>query len=295
MLTSLSSPLITLFPILLSLALLILFVLNESYFSSTPIIPVTLLRSRGVLLTCVAQLGLMMARWTVLFYTPIYALAVRTWAPAAAGSILIPTNAGFALGGLLAGWIHIRRGGSFYLACVVIFAMFPFTMMLVGFISTPNTPVVLYLLAMVVNGLVTGAALNYTLAHLLHMTAPSTHFIATSLIATFRGFAGSFGSAVGGGIFTRTLRASLDRGFDERGLKDKEDLVRRLLGSPALVATLSGEEREVAVGSYVDAIRHLFWAAAGLGAIMLLVQAGTGCRKGSEEPEEVEGGLSGGA
>ena len=292
MLTSLSSPQITLVPILISLALFTLFVLNESYFSSTPIIPVTVLRSRGVLLTCLAQLGIMMSRWTVLFYTPVYALAVRTWAPAAAGSILIPTNAGFALGGLLAGWIHIRRGGSFYLACVVIFAIFPFTMVLVGLLSTPSTPVAIYLLGVALNGLLTGAALNYTLAHLLHLTAPSTHFIATSLLTTFRGFAGSFGSAVGGGIFTRTLRASLERGFEERGLKDNEDLIRRLLGSPALVATLSGGERDVAVGSYVDATRRLFWAAAGLAAVMILVQAGTGWRKGSEEPEEVEGGLS---
>jgi hypothetical protein len=70
--------------------------------------------SRGALLSCVAQLGIMAARWMVLFYTPVYAIAVRGWSPASAGSILIPTNLGFALGGVLAGWLHIKRAGSFW-------------------------------------------------------------------------------------------------------------------------------------------------------------------------------------
>ena len=85
-----------------------------------PIVPVTLLKSRGALLTCLATLGVQMSRWTVIFYTPIYAMAVRGWSPASAGSILIPTNAGFALGGLVVGFIHIRRKGSFYMYTAIV-------------------------------------------------------------------------------------------------------------------------------------------------------------------------------
>lgn len=80
-----------------------------------PLIPFSVMRSRGVLLTFVASMGLMMARWTVLFYTPVYGIAVRGWSPATAGTILIPTNAGLALGGLLVGWVHIRKAGSYYM------------------------------------------------------------------------------------------------------------------------------------------------------------------------------------
>lgn len=56
----------------------------------------------------------MMARWSVLFYTPVYAMAVRGWSPASAGLVLVPTNAGFGLGGLLVGWLHIRKTTSYY-------------------------------------------------------------------------------------------------------------------------------------------------------------------------------------
>ena len=237
----------------------------------------------------------MTARWTVLFYTPVYAIAVRSWAPTAAGSILIPANAGFALGGLLAGWIHIRRAGSFYMACLMVFALFPLTFVLLAYLSTPNTPVALYLLAAFLNGVVVGAALNYTLAHLLHLTHPTMHFISTSLLTTFRGFGGSFGSAIGGSIFMRILQAYLEQGFADKGLVGREDLVRRLLGSPALINSLSDGEREVAVRSYVNAIRGLFAASAGLAIIAAVLQAGTGWKEGKdakeEEREEEEGAL----
>lgn len=98
----------------MSAVLFVIFVVIESYFANEPIIPMHVLRSRSTLLTCFASLGLMMARWSVLFYTPVYAIAVRGWSPASAGLILIPTNGGFGLGGLLVGWLHIRKPSSFY-------------------------------------------------------------------------------------------------------------------------------------------------------------------------------------
>jgi len=102
-------------PIIISPFTLTIFVLNEIYLAHVPIIPVSVLKSRGALLTCLAQLGFMASRWMVLFYTPVYAIAVRGWVPAVAGTILIPTNLGFAVGGLTVGWLHVRRAGSFYL------------------------------------------------------------------------------------------------------------------------------------------------------------------------------------
>jgi hypothetical protein len=111
----LSGPRILATPLVLSAFALPVFILNEIYVAKDPVVPITVLRSRGTLIICLATVGTMMARWVVLFYTPVYAIAVRGWAPAIAGTILIPTNAGFAAGGLLAGIFHIRRNGSFYL------------------------------------------------------------------------------------------------------------------------------------------------------------------------------------
>lgn len=169
------------------------------------------------------------------------------------------------------------------------YIIFPLTLVLLAFLSTATSSATFYVLTVFFNGFVTGAGLNYTLAHVLHLTPSSTHYITTSLLATFRGFAGSFGSAVGGGMFIRVLRASLMQGFRDRGFgKTKDDLVRRLLGSPALVGTLDGVERVVAVKGYEDALRNLFLAGAGLAALMVLVQAGTGWRGAKEEQAEAD-------
>ncbi|RYO93561.1 hypothetical protein DL762_000999 [Monosporascus cannonballus] len=171
---------ITATPLLLSLATLAIFVLVEYKVAADPIIPPAILENRGTLLSCVAQLGLMAAQWAVLFYTPMAALAVRGFAPAAAGGILVPTNLGFGVGGVLVGHLHVRRAGSFWAACLASVALF-------------------------------GASL---LALALALSAdPPSPFALPLLVVFCNGFAGSFGSAVGGGVFTRTLRARLEEGF----------------------------------------------------------------------------------
>ncbi|KAF2103304.1 MFS general substrate transporter [Rhizodiscina lignyota] len=296
LLIGLSASKILVIPIIISLILLPLFVLNEIYIAKDPIIPVIVLKSRGVLLSCLATAGFMMCRWCVLFYTPVYSIAVRGWSPATAGTILIPTNGGFALGGLVVGWIHIRRAGSFYAACVVTFVLFPITLLILSLASTPSIHPAVYVLATFANGLTVGAALNYTLAHVLHLTLPESHFIVSALLATFRGFAGSFGSAIGGGVFSRILRATLEDGFAKEGLTGEGPLIRKLLGSPALVKQLTGVEKAVAVTGYVSAIRGLFASAAGLAAVFILAQAGTGWRgpndKSKDEEEDANEGVA---
>ncbi|KAF1851337.1 MFS general substrate transporter [Cucurbitaria berberidis CBS 394.84] len=285
-LLGLSGPKILPTPLILSALSLPVFILNEIYVAKDPVIPVSVLRSRSTLLTCLASVGFMMARWGILFYTPVYALAVRGWAPAVAGSILLPTNAGFASGGLLAGVFHIKRTGSFYMHSLIAMALFPLTMVVLAFITTATTPWGLYVVMVFLNGLVTGAATNYALVHLLHLTLPEVHPIVISLLATFRGFAGSFGSAIGGGYFVRVLQQSLRDGFAEAGLKHRGDLIRRLLGSPALVGKLEGTERAVAVGAYEDALKALFLGAVVLSTIVAVVQAFTGWKEPVEKEEQ---------
>ncbi|PQE04774.1 major facilitator superfamily transporter protein [Rutstroemia sp. NJR-2017a BBW] len=306
----LSSPEIAWLPILISILLLIIFLYIELRLAADPIIPITVLKSRGALLSCFAQLGIMSARWSVLFYTPVYAIAVRSWSPASAGSILVPTNFGFALGGIITGWLHVKRAGSFWLPSITSIFLFSISIFIFSQISTSTIATPLYILNAFVNGLCSkltlhshalfisdlwlliscllGAALNYTLAHLLHLTPPSTHFISTSLLTTFRGFAGSFGSAIGGGAFVRVIRSSLEKGFTEHGgmTSERRELVRKLLGSPALVGTLDGIEKQIAVDAYVAGLRALWIGATVVALVMIGVQAGTGWEKGELKEEQ---------
>ncbi|OAP64614.1 hypothetical protein AYL99_00586 [Fonsecaea erecta] len=278
LLYSLSSPRIKITPIVLSLASFILFLLVEATWASQPIVPVSVLRSRGNILTGVATVGIMSARWGVLFYTPTYVLTLRGWPQTQAGLTLIPTNLGFGLGGLLAGGLHIRRTGSFYAACLVTFVLFALSMFAVSWISTPTSNIHLYLGVLFLNGFLVGALLNYSLAHVLHLTLPATHIIVIPLNAMFRSLSGSFGSSVTGGLFLRALQQALTRGFAERGMLTdrKAALIRQLVGTPILVQRLTGVDREVALLGYEHALRTIYMAGGAWALCMLLVQAGTG-------------------
>ncbi|TLD09424.1 uncharacterized protein PgNI_07672 [Pyricularia grisea] len=293
----LSAPTVQWTPIALSAVSLGLFLYVEHHVASDPVITLEVLRSRGILLSCLAQLGFMAARWTVLFYAPIFVLAVRGLSPAVAGATLVPTNIGFGSGGLLVGWLHIRRGGSFWLPCLIALSLFGSALLCISFTSNATAPAWLYVLAIFANGLCTGAGLNYTLAHTLHHARPGeTQYVAASLLATFRGFAGSFGTAIGGGIFGRTLKAQLAEGFrrlDGSGdvlRPGREKLINKLIGSPALVfgGDLSPLERVIAIQGYEVSLRVLYQLAAALTVLVVLVQAGTGWTAPASRLEEEE-------
>lgn len=284
--------------LLLSLCVLAFFVLNEYRLAADPLIPISVLESRGVLLSCLAQLGLMSARWTVLFYAPVFVLAVRGLPPTVAGAVLVPTNLGFALGGILAGGLHVRRAGSFWLPCVAAAACFALSLAALALASTAAAPAPLYVIVVLANGLATGAALTYTLAHLLHVADRGAHYVATGLLATFRGFAGSFGTSIGGGVFARALRARLAAGFAAldgggsgggNGLSPaRAALVTRLVGNPNLVFSgaggLSEAERAVAVAGYEAALRVLYTSALAVAVVVVFVQAGSGWKAPAAAP-----------
>lgn len=276
LLYTLSSPKIDFRAVALSVGMLILFVFVEFRWAVEPIVPPSVMQSRANLFSGIATVGVMTARWGILFYTPVFAIAVRGWKPSAAGALLVPTNAGFATGGLIAGFFHIRRTGSFYTPTVICFALFAVVQFVVSQLCTPDSAIWLYIGALFLNGFVVGALLNYSLAHLLHMTPSSMHVIVIPFNATFRSFSGSFGSAIAGGYFLRTLYGNLHRGFKSIGMPHNGELVRKLLGSPLLVQKLEGDERLVAIDAYAGAIKATFLAGVGLALIMLVIQAGVG-------------------
>jgi hypothetical protein len=95
-----------------------------------------------------------------LFYAPITALAVFGFSPGASGSMLIPTNLGFGAGGLIVGWLHVKRAGSFWLPSLVSMALFGVTLFMLSFASNPSVPTWVYVAILFANGLCTGATLN---------------------------------------------------------------------------------------------------------------------------------------
>jgi hypothetical protein len=127
--------------------------------------------------------------------------------------------------------------------------------------------------------------MNYTLAHIQHLTHKDVRLIAISIFFTFRGFAGTFGATVGGGIFARALRSSLANRFAEMHLKPAPALLRKLMGSPRAVQELTGLAKTAAIQGYIDALRSLFLAGVGLALLTLVLQAFTGWKEPVDESD----------
>jgi MFS family permease len=242
-----------------------------------PIISVKVLKSRAVLFSCFATLGYMMARWAVLFYTPIFATAVRGTSPAEAGSFLVPTNVGFGVGNLLSGWGHIKKEKSYYVPTLVIYALFPLSLAIIAVMTTSTVSIFFYCFLLFLNGLCAGAGINYSLAHLRHLVLRSDRIIAISMFTTFRTFAGTFGATIGAGFFDRKLRAALNSQFKD--LNPPPGLLRELIGSPRTVQKLRGVYKLAAIQGYSDALRTLFLAGVILAIVTLVLQAFTGWEK----------------
>ncbi|KAM0257186.1 hypothetical protein ACHAQJ_004548 [Trichoderma viride] len=278
-------------PLILSFFSLLAFITVEFYLTSNPIIPLSVLSSRGILFSILSQLGLVAGRMSIFFYTPIFMLAVRDASPAAAGSVLIATNIGLSLGGLIIGWLHIRRAGSYYLPQLLSILCLDATFYALSVLSSPATQTYVFVVTVCLSGVVTGIAFNYALVHILHLSHANTEYVTTSLLATFRGFGASFGASLGGGIFYRILRSDLIKGFlalDGTPELDsaRRKLVERLLVSPELVwhdDTLKPQERQVALQGYADAISGVWRAAAVLGLLVIAVQAAAGWTSPREE------------
>ncbi len=156
------------------------------------------------------------------------------------------------------------------------YSLFGLTIAILSQVSVPGTSLAAYMTLVAVNGLTAGAVVTYTPAHLLHLTDPSVHALALGLLTTARVFAGSFASAIGGGLFSRVLKSRLEQGFEKAGLEPNPELVEKLLGSPAMVQRLLGKEKEVAVQGYVDSLEVGFLLVAALTFAMTILQACTG-------------------
>jgi hypothetical protein len=175
-----------------------------------------------------------------------------------------------------------------YRSSILSIVIFTGTLFALTYLTNPDLPAWSFMLTTLANGLCTGATLNYTLIHVLHLTPLSTHFIISSLMTTFRGFGASFGSAVGGGVFARGLSRAFRDGCAARGLVVDEDLLEQVLGSPVLVGQLQGEWHEVAKEAYVGGLNALWIFSCIVALAAVFLQAGTGWKGiGDRERDEV--------
>ena len=89
MLYSLAAEKVNYVTLVISIAIFIIFFLVEARIAKEPIVPVDILKSKGIVFTFIATMLQMMARWSILFMSPVYSIACRGWSPGVAGLMLV--------------------------------------------------------------------------------------------------------------------------------------------------------------------------------------------------------------
>lgn len=274
---------------------LLAFYYVERYVAELPIVPVRVLFHRATLFSSLSTTCVMGARWVVLFYAPIWTIAVLGFHPAKAGATLIPTSTGFAIGGLIVGWLGVKRAGTFYMQSLLSIAFFGTTYIAFLWLPYKGVSQLTYVGLLVANGLGIGAILNYTLAHVLATTSEKA--LVAGLFTTFRGFSPSIGVGIAGGILQRNIEQSLvhsisaHRGADGQITLADRDLITRLKGSPVAVFQLpSGWRRNAAILAYEIAIKRIFLCALVAVLIGLVLEALTYSQPVTSESKEQDHG-----
>jgi MFS family permease len=192
-------------------------------------------------------------------FLPLYFQTVTAATPTGAGLRLIPMMVGLLSMSIISGQLISRRGRY------RVFPIFGTAVMAVGllFLSTlgVGTSIATSSLYLLILGLGLGSVMQVLVLAVQNAVSYDVLGAATSGVTLFRGIGGSLGAAVFGAIFSSRLTSDL-KGVLEGAMARQVAGGGRLTG--AQVAHLPGAARHLYEQAFVDALRPVFLAAAGV-------------------------------
>ncbi|KAK9369171.1 major facilitator superfamily domain-containing protein [Lipomyces kononenkoae] len=243
--------------VLLSLAisggLLALYIYIELRVAREPIIPVQLLKDRTIFGAAFCNWFMTMSVYALLFYIPLYFVAVRDVSETKAGASLVSNFVGVAVGSFGSG-IYMRQTGQYYrLALLSAFLYIVGTGLICTLgLHTSMSAVIFYTF---IPGASYGSLLTITLIALIAAVPHEFQAVTTSIQYGFRGTGSTLGVAIASSVFQNVLGSSLrTRVFGP----DAEPVINRILESVDEVSTLPSYLIPIVREAYLDASRAVF-------------------------------------
>lgn len=249
-------------PLPISLVLFCAFIYVEQNIAREPILPLTFLRDRTVLSSCLTSWSLSAVIYVPTFYIPIYyrILGVNT---TRAGTALIPLGVALPLGSLTAGMVTSWTGKYVYVLRGAL------VLSLIGSIGSATnslaTPLWLPMLYLGLIAFAMGAMLVATLVAFTSAVKIAEQALVTSLVFVFR----STGSVVGVAIASAVHQIVLERKLWDRlgSTEDAEDIIHSIKDSLDTVEQLPQQLRMVVRLSYMEALRGTFATTVGFAVL----------------------------
>lgn len=237
----------------LSMLILASWVYIELYVAKEPIIPVQLLKDPTIFGAAFCNWFMTMSVYSLLFFIPLYFVAVRDTSETTAGSSLVTNFVGVAVGSFGSG-IYMRSTGKYYKIAMLSAGIY---ILGTGMICTltPDTPMLIVWMYTFLPGAGYGSLLTVTLIALIAAVPHEYQAVTTSIQYGFRGTGSTLGVAVATSVFQNTLGNSLrQRVFGT----DAEEIVKRVLENVDEVRNLPSYLIPVVRMAYMDASRAVF-------------------------------------
>lgn len=197
----------TLVPLLIGIAGLITFMLYEAYVAQDPIIPVSIFSTRTALVNFIGTVLHGLVLWCLLYYMPLYFLAVKEYTPIMSGVALFPETFTVAPSAAVTG-ILITMTGNYRIPIWIGWLCSVFGAGILCYLKE-DTSIPAWIFILLVSGIGLGI-LFPSLGFAIQASAkPKNLAIAVAMFSFFRAFGQALGVAVGGVIFQNQMRANV--------------------------------------------------------------------------------------
>lgn len=193
----------TLVPLLIGIAGLIIFMLYEAYIPQDPIIPMSIFSTKTALVSFIGTVIHGLVLWCLLYYLPLYFLAVKGYSPTMSGVALFPATFTVAPSAALTG-VLITKTGHYR---IFVWSGWFFSIFGTGLLCyiKEDTSIPAWIFLLLVPGIGFGI-LFLSLAFAIQASAdPKNLAIAVAMFSFFRAFGQAIGVAVGGVIFQNQM------------------------------------------------------------------------------------------
>lgn len=197
----------TLVPLLVGIVGLISFMLYEAFIAEDPIIPISIFSTRTALVSFIGTVLHGMVLWCVLYYLPLYFLAVKEYTPIMSGVALFPESFTVAPSAAVTG-ILITKTGRYRPAIWFGWAISVLGSGILCYLKE-DTSVPAWVFILLVSGIGLGILFPSIGFAIQASAKPKNLAIAVAMFSFFRAFGQALGVAIGGVIFQNQMRANV--------------------------------------------------------------------------------------
>jgi MFS family permease len=232
----------------------VLFLAIEGWVAKEPIIPLALLRQRGVIIPSIVTFFQTAAQIGLMFAVPLYFQVTASASNAVAGAHLVPAVVGNAIGGILSG-IIINRTGRYKALILVatIVSSIGYLLLILRWHGNTGWAESLYISP---GGFGTGVVQSALFISLQAAIDPAYTAIAASTLYLTSSVGMLAGMAGVSAVLQGTLRSGLNRRLDNLGLSEqlKLRIIEKAVSDVHYVDKAIPSISKAVAGSYVDAL-----------------------------------------